>query len=163
MSGGGSAEDAEPLFVLEPLPELSNVIDSFLEMNPLITIAAMGIMVYLLVKFEDPFTKYWTATSAGFVYDYYVSNSVFYSAIFACIFTLAFFLIWAAIRWDEIQATLGIDKTRILSVSTFVVSTWILVILGIGMGIPTGSAIVVSLCTAAYLWWTYYSLEPATN
>jgi len=163
MSGGGSAEDAEPLFVLEPLPELSNVMDSFLEMNPLITIAAMGIMVYLLVKFEDPFTKYWTATLAGFVYDYYVSNSVFYSAIFACIFTLAFFLIWAAIRWDEIQVTLGINKTRILAVSTFVVSTWILVILGIGIGMSTGSAIVVSLCTAAYLWWTYYSLEPAAN
>jgi hypothetical protein len=163
MSGGGSAEDAEPLFVLEPLPELSNVMDSFLEINPLITIAAMGIMIYFLVKFEDPFTKYWTATTAGFVYDYYVSSSVFYSAMFACFFSLAFFLIWAAIRWDEIQVALGINKTRILALSSFVVSTWVLVILGIGIGIPTGSAIVVSLCTAAYLWWTYYSLEPAAN
>ena len=100
MSGGGSAEDAEPLFVLEPLPELSSVMDSFFEMNVLITFAAMGIMVYFLVKFEDPFTKYWTATSAGFVYDYYVSNSVFYSVIFACIFTLAFFLIWVCLLFN---------------------------------------------------------------
>jgi len=163
MAGGGSAEDAEPLFVLEPLPELSNVMESFLEANILITLAAIGIMIYFLVKFEDPFTKYWTSASAGFIYDFYVSNSVFYSAIFASIYALAFFLIWAAVRWDEIQTTLGIDKTRILSITSFVVSTWVLVILGIGMGIPTGSAIVVSLCTAAYLWWTYYSLEPASN
>ena len=29
MAGAASPEDSEPLFVLEPLPELSSVIDSF--------------------------------------------------------------------------------------------------------------------------------------
>ena len=59
---GASPEDSEPLFVLEPLPELPSVIDSFFGANPLLLIAGFGSIIYLLTKYEDPFTKLWTST-----------------------------------------------------------------------------------------------------
>ena len=163
MAGGGSAEDSEPLFVLEPLPELSNVMDSFLQANPLISLAAMGFTIYLLVYFKDPFVKITTALLANMAYNYYATESLFYSALFSSLFVLIFFMIMAAIHWDTVQLALGINKTRILSWASFIGFTWILVILGKGIGMPTGSGIVVCAVTTAYLWWTYYSLEPATN
>ena len=67
----------------------------------------------------------------------------------------------AAMNWGEIQAALGMDKARILSIGSFILSTWILVVLGKAIGMPTGSGIVVCVSTTAFLWWTYYSLEPA--
>ena len=36
MAGGASTEESEPLFVLEPLPELSGVIDTITAANPLL-------------------------------------------------------------------------------------------------------------------------------
>ena len=52
MAGSSSPEDSEPLFVLEPLPELSGVIDSFFEANPLLLVAGFGAMLYLLTRYE---------------------------------------------------------------------------------------------------------------
>ena len=54
MAGAASPEDSEPLFVLEPLPELSGVIDSFVSSNPLFLIAGFASALFLLTRFEDP-------------------------------------------------------------------------------------------------------------
>jgi len=163
MSGGGSAEDSEPLFVLEPLPELSNVIDAFLEVNILASLAVIGFTIFLLVYFKDPFVKVSAAVLTNIAYNYYATNSLFYSALFSSLFVLIFFMVMAALHWETVQFALGINKTRILSWTSFVIFTWILVILGAGIGMPTGAGIVVCASTTAYLWWTYYSLEPASN
>ena len=95
MAGGGSAEDSEPLFVLEPLPELSNVMDSFLQANPLISLAAMGFTIYLLVYFKDPFVKITTALLANMAYNYYATESLFYSALFSSLFVLILSIIFS--------------------------------------------------------------------
>ena len=46
MAGAGAAEDSEPLFVLEPLPELSNVIDSFFGANLFALSGGLILMAY---------------------------------------------------------------------------------------------------------------------
>ena len=48
------------------------------------------------------------------------------------------------------------------SIISFIVSTWILVVLGTAIGMPAGPGVVVCVLSTAYLWWTYYSLEPTT-
>ena len=53
MAGAGAAEDSEPLFVLEPLPELSNVIDSFFGANLFALSGGLILMAYFIIKFED--------------------------------------------------------------------------------------------------------------
>ena len=64
MAGAASPEDSEPLFVLEPLPELSGVIDSFSSSNPLFLIVGFASALFLLTRFDDPIKKLWT-TSLG--------------------------------------------------------------------------------------------------
>ena len=54
MAGAASPEDSEPLFVLEPLPELGGVIDTFASANPLFLIVSMAAALYLLITFDDP-------------------------------------------------------------------------------------------------------------
>ena len=75
---------------------------------------------------------------------------------------LAFIVIWGAIRRDELKVQLGIDRARIISITSFIVCTWVLVVLGTAIGMPAGPGVVICGLTTAYLWWTYYSLEPAT-
>ena len=72
-------------------------------------------------------------------------------------------MVWSAIRWDDVKLTLGIDRARILSISSFIVCTWIMTILGTAIGMPTTSGVVVCGLAMAYVWWTYYSLEPSTS
>ena len=158
-----NAEETEPLFILEPLPELGDIINSFFELNPLILLVACGLMVHLLVKMEDPFTKYWTTGVAGIVFDFYTTGSVFYSALFFSGYTLVFFMVYGAMHWTTVKSALGIDKARILSWSTFVISTWVLMVITISIGAPMGPALVLAGLITSYLWWTYYSLEPAIN
>ncbi len=162
MAGSSSPEDSEPLFVLEPLPELSGVIDSFFEANPLLLIAGFGAMLYLLTRYEDPMKKLWTTSLVNIALDFYITDSMFYTMIFTSVYILVFFVVWGAIRWDELKVLLGIDKARIISIASFIVCTWVLVVLGTAIGMPAGPGVVICGITTAYLWWTYYSLEPAT-
>jgi hypothetical protein len=163
MSGGTSTEESEPLFVLEPLPELSGIIESYFESSPLLLAVAAGAIIYFLVKFDDPMVKISTTSLVKLGLNYYVTGSLFYAMIFTSIYILVFFLILGAMRWDELKMALGMDKARVLSIGTFVVSTWILVILGTAIGMPAGPGIIVCTSSTAYLWWTYYSLEPTTT
>ena len=160
---GASPEDSEPLFVLEPLPELPSVIDSFFGANPLLLIAGFGSIIYLLTKYEDPFTKLWTSTLVFSGLSFFVTDSMFYSMIFASRHLRAVFMVWSAIRWDDVNLPLGFDRARILSISSFIVCTWIMTILGTAIGMPTTSGVVVCGLAMAYVWWTYYSLEPSTS
>jgi len=162
MAGGATTEESEPLFVLEPLPELSGVIDTFADANVLLLLIGFGAIVYMLTKFPDPIVKMWTTALTFFGLSFYVTDSMFYSMIFTSIHILAFFLVWSAIRWDDVKIALGMDKARILSIVSFVVSTWILMVLGAAIGMPTGAGVVICGSVTAYLWWTYYSLEPTT-
>jgi hypothetical protein len=162
MSGGESTEESEPLFVLEPLPELSGVIDTIASANPLLLLAAAGAIIYLLTKIEDPMMKLSYSSLLALSLSFYITDSLFYSMLFVTVHVLAFFLVWSALRWDDVKAALGLDKARILSIISFVVTTWILVILGAAIGMPTGPGIVICASITAYLWWTYYSLEPTT-
>ena len=162
MAGAASPEDSEPLFVLEPLPELSGVIDTFSSANPLFLIVSMAAALYLLNTFDDPLKKLWTTSLGSVGFNYYVTDSMFFTMIFTSVYILGFVLVWSAIRWEELKVLLGIDRARIISISSFVVCTWILVVLGTAIGMPVGSGIVICGLTTAYLWWTYYSLEPAT-
>jgi len=161
MSGGASTENSEPLFVLEPLPELSGVIDSFFTTNPLLLLVGVSTMIYFLVKFNDPMVKMWTTATLNLGLDYYVTDSLFYAMIFTSVHILVFFLVWSAMRWEEVKSTLGLDKAKIFSWLSFIVSTWILVVLGTAVGMPVGPGVVICTLVTAYLWWTYYSLEPA--
>lgn len=161
MAGAAPAGESEPLFVLEPLPELSNVIGSFSETNMFVLAGGLILVAYFIIKFEDPFQKMWTAALTFALLNYYVTNSLFYSMIFTSVFVLVFVMVWAAMRWEDVKRALGIDRARILSAISFVVCTWILVVLGHAIGMPTGSGIVICAMVTAYLWWTYYSLEPA--
>jgi hypothetical protein len=163
MSGGTSTEESEPLFVLEPLPELSGIIGSYFDSSPLLLAVAAGAIIYFLVKFDDPMVKISTTSLVKLGLNYYVTGSLFYAMIFTSIYILVFFLILGAMRWDELKMALGMDKARVLSIGTFVVSTWILVILGTAIGMPAGPGIIVCTSSTAYLWWTYYSLEPTTT
>ncbi len=162
MSGGASTEDSEPLFVLEPLPKLSDAIDSFTSANPLLVLVAVGAVIYFLVKFNDPMTKMWTTSSLSLGLDYYVTESLFFAMIFTSIYTLVFSLVWAAMRWDDVKAALGINNTKILSWLSFVVCTWILMIMGTAIGMPLGPGLVICISVTGYIWWTYYSLEPVS-
>ncbi len=161
MAGGATTEESEPLFVLEPLPELSGVIDTFADANVFLLLIGFGAIVYMLTKFPDPMVKMWTTSLVFLGLNFYVTDSLFYSMIFTSIHILAFFLVWSAIRWDDVKSALGMDKARILSIVSFVVSTWILMVLGSAIGMPTGAGVVICASVTAYLWWTYYSLEPA--
>ena len=161
MAGASSPEDSEPLFVLEPLPELSGVIDSFASSNPLFLIIGLGSALFLLSRFDDPIKKLWTTSLGGVLFNYYVTDSMFYAMIFTSVFVLGFIMVWSAIRWEDMKGTLGLDRARILSIVSFIVCTWILVVLGTAIGMPVGPGIVICALTTAYLWWTYYSLEPA--
>ena len=163
MSGGASTEDSEPLFVLEPLPELSGIIDSYFDASPLLLAIAAGAIVYFLVKFDDPMVKIGATSLLKLGVNYYITGSLFYAMIFTSVYILAFFLILAAMHWDDLKLLLGMDKARILSIGTFVVSTWALVVLGTAIGMPAGPGIIVCTSVTAYLWWTYYSLEPTTT
>ena len=162
MAGAASPEDSEPLFVLEPLPELGGVIDTFASANPLFLIVSVAAALYLLTTFEDPLKKLWTTSLGSVGFNYYVTDSMYFTMIFTSIYVLGFILVWSAIRWEDLKALLGIDRARILSISSFIVCTWILVVLGTAIGMPVGPGIVICGLTTAYLWWTYYSLEPAT-
>lgn len=161
MAGAGAAEDSEPLFVLEPLPELSNVIDSFFGANLFALSGGLILMTYFIIKFEDPLQKLWTVALTNVLLNYYITDSLFYSMIFTSALVLVFVMVWAAIRWEDVKKALGIDRARILSIISFIVCTWILVVLGYAIGMPTGAGIVICASVTAYLWWTYYSLEPA--
>lgn len=161
MAASASPEDSEPLFVLEPLPELSSVIDSFAGANPFLLVAGFGGILYSLTKFSDPMTKLWTSSMTLMIISYIATDSMFYSMIFTSIHVLVFFLVWAAIIWDQLKVTLGMNRARVLSIVSFVVFTWILTVLGTAIGMPTSSGVVVCTCVTAYIWWTYYSLEPA--
>ena len=163
MAGSAAAEDSEPLFVLEPLPELSDVIGSVSSANPLILLLSAGAMLYCLVKFSDPMLKLCTSAILNLGVNFYVTESLFYSMIFTSVYILGFFLVLTAMNWTEIQVSMGMDKARILSIGSFILSTWILVVLGKAIGMPTGSGIIVCVSTTAFLWWTYYSLEPSTR
>ncbi len=160
MAGGESTEESEPLFVLEPLPELSGVIDSFANTNVLLLLFGFGAILYMLTKFSDPMMKLWTTSLLFLGLNFYVTESLFYAMIFTSIHILAFFLVWSAIRWDDVKISIGMDKARALSIISFIVSTWVLVILGTAIGMPTGAGMVICASITAYLWWTYYSLEP---
>ena len=162
MAGSSSPEDSEPLFVLEPLPELSGVIDSFAAANPIFLLVSFGAVIYLLTNYEDPLKKLWTTSLGAIGFNFYVTDSMFYSMIFTSVYILGFFVVWGAIRWDELKALLGIDRARVISIVSFIVCTWILVVLGTAIGMPAGPGVVICGLTTAYLWWTYYSLEPAT-
>ena len=162
MAGSSAPEDSAPLFVLEPLPELSGVIDSFASTNPLFLVVSLGAVLYLLTTFEDPLKKLWTTSLGSAPFNYYVTDSMFYAMIFTSVYVLAFIVIWGAIRWDELKVQLGIDRARIISITSFIVCTWVLVVLGTAIGMPAGPGVVICGLTTAYLWWTYYSLEPAT-
>ena len=161
MAGSSSPEDSEPLFVLEPLPELSGVIDSFAAANPIFLLVSFGAVIYLLTNYEDPLKKLWTTSLGAIGFNFYVTDSMFYSMIFTSALVLVFVMVWAGIRWEDVKKALGIDRARILSIISFIVCTWILVVLGYAIGMPTGAGIVICASVTAYLWWTYYSLEPA--
>lgn len=160
MAGGAASEESEPLFVLEPLPELSKIIESFTEVSPVLPVIGVAAIIYFIIKFTDPMVKVWTTSLLALGLNYYITQSLFYAMIFTSIYVLGFFLILAAMNWDDLKLALGIDKARILSIGTFIVSTWILVVLGTAIGMPAGPGIVVCTSVTAYLWWTYYSLEP---
>ena len=162
MAGSSSPEDSEPLFVLEPLPELSGVIESFAAANPIFLLVSFGAAIYLLTKYDDPLKKLWTTSLGAIGFNFYVTDSMFYTMIFTSVYILGFFVVWGAIRWDELKVLLGIDRARIISIVSFIVCTWILVVLGTAIGMPAGPGVVICGLTTAYLWWTYYSLEPAT-
>ena len=123
MAGAASPEDSEPLFVLEPLPELSGVIDSFVSSNPFFLIAGFASALFLLTRFEDPIKKLWTTSLGGVLFNYYITDSMFYAMIFTSVYILGFILVWSAIRWDDMKLTLGLDKARILSIISFIVCT----------------------------------------
>ena len=160
---GASTEESEPLFILEPLPELSDVIGSISGANPLILLVGAGAIIYCLVKFSDPMVKAWTTILLTLGVNFYVTGSLFYSMMFTSVYVLVFFLVLAAMNWDEMKLALGMDKARILSISSFVVSTWILVVMGTAIGMPAGPGVIVCVSLTAFLWWTYYSLEPTTT
>tara|TARA_B110001452_G_scaffold123457_1_gene102354 strand:+ start:486 stop:977 length:492 start_codon:yes stop_codon:yes gene_type:complete len=160
MSGGASSEESEPIFVLEPLPELSGIIESYSEVSPLLPAVAIAAIIYFMIKFTDPMVKAWTTSLLALGLNYYITESLFYAMIFTSIYALGFFLILTAMNWDDLKTALGIDKARILSIGTFIVATWILVVLGTAIGMPAGPGIIVCTSVTAYLWWTYYSLEP---
>ena len=98
MAGAGAAEDSEPLFVLEPLPELSNVIDSFFGANLLALSGGLILMAYFIIKFEDPLQKLWTVALTNILLNYYITDSLFYSMIFTSALVLVFVMVWASIR-----------------------------------------------------------------
>ena len=162
MAGSSAPEDSEPLFVLEPLPELSGVIDSFASTNPIFLVVSLGAVLYMLSTFTDPLKKLWTTSLGSVPFNYYVTDSMFYTMIFTSVYILAFFVVWGAIRWEDVKAQLGIDRARTISIASFIICTWILVVLGTAIGMPAGPGVVICGLTTAYLWWTYYSLEPAT-
>ena len=162
MAGSSAPEDSEPLFVLEPLPELSGVIDSFASTNPIFLVVSLGAVLYMLSTFTDPLKKLWTTSLGSVPFNYYVTDSMFYTMIFTSVYILAFFVVWGAIRWEDVKAQLGIDRARTISIASFIICTWVLVVLGTAIGMPAGPGVVICGLTTAYLWWTYYSLEPAT-
>ena len=102
MAAAPSGE-SEPLFVLEPLPELSNVIDSFFETNMFVLAGGLILMAYFIIKFEDPFQKMWTAGLTFTMLNYYATDSLFYSMIFTSIFVLVFVMVWTAMRWEDVK------------------------------------------------------------
>ena len=129
--------------------------------NILLLLASCAVIIFLLVRMKDVMTKMWTLALFTLIFVYYTTDSLFYSAIIMAIALFVFNLVWAALEWNQVKGALGIDNSRILSVVTYVVATWVLVILGHAIGMPTGIGIVICALVNAYLWWTYYSLEPA--
>ena len=84
-------EDSEPLFVLEPLPELGGVIDTFASANPLFLIVSMAAALYLLTTFDDPLKKLWTTSLGSVGFNYYVTDSMYFTMIFTSIYVLVSF------------------------------------------------------------------------
>ena len=104
---------------------------------------SLGAVLYLLTTFEDPLKKLWTTSLGSVPFNYYVTDSMFYAMIFTSVYVLAFIVIWGAIRWDELKVQLGIDRARIISIISFIVCTWVLVVLGTAIGMPAGPGVVI--------------------
>ena len=161
MSGGGSAADAEPLFILDPLPHLGPSIDAFFAAHPLIILAGAAIFVTIFVKVEDPMKKLFYLASFNLLFDWQITSSLFYASIFTAVLVSVYCLIWGANIWDDVKTHLDLTNLRIISWLTFVVMTFLISEVLIMLSAPLGGAIVLGAITAWYLWWTYYSLEPA--
>jgi hypothetical protein len=69
--------------------------------------------------------------------------------------------IWGITHWQQLSSALDATPVRILSWAVFVSSCVGFTILFGLMSVPTGPGIGLSLMITLYLWWSYYSLEPA--
>jgi hypothetical protein len=161
MSGGGSTADAEPLFILDPLPHLGPSIDAFFAVHPLIILAAAAIFTAIFVKVEDPMKKLFYLASFNLLLDWQITSSLFYASIFTAVLVSVYCLIWSASIWDDVKKHLDLTNLRIISWLAFAVMTFLISEVLIMLSAPFGGAIVLGAISAWYLWWTYYSLEPA--
>ncbi len=69
--------------------------------------------------------------------------------------------VWGITHWHQLTSALDATPMRILSWIVFVSSCVGLTVLFGSMAVPTGWGIGLSLTITLYLWWSYYSLEPA--
>jgi hypothetical protein len=161
MSGGGSTADAEPLFILDPLPHLGPSIDAFFAANPLIILAGAIVFTAIFVKVEDPMKKLFYLASFNLLFDWQITSSLFHASIFTAVLVSVYCLIWSASIWDEVKTHLDLTNLRIISWLSFAVMTFLISEVLVMLSAPFGGAIVLGAISAWYLWWTYYSLEPA--
>ena len=70
-------------------------------------------------------------------------------------------LIWGVLHWDNLSVALDATPIRILSWVVFVGSCAGLVVIARIMNVPLGWDIGLAFSITLYLWWSYYSLEPA--
>ena len=157
------AAEAAPLFILDPLPHLRPSIDAFFAANPFIILAGVAVFVAIVVKVEDPMKKLFYLASFNLLFDWQITSSLFHSSIFTAVLVSVYCLIWSASIWDDVKNHLDLTNLRIISWLCFAVMTFLISEVLVMLNAPFGGAIVLGAFAAWYLWWTYYSLEPAVS
>ena len=91
---------------------------------------------------------------------WYLGSLLQATFLFAALTTISA-SIWGITHWQQLSSALDATPVRILSWVIFVSSCVGFTILFGLMSVPTGPGIGLSLMITLYLWWSYYSLEPA--
>ena len=91
---------------------------------------------------------------------WYLGSLLQATILFAALTTISA-SIWGITHWQQLSLALDATPLRILSWVVFISSCVGFTILFGLMSVPTGWGIGLSLMITLYLWWSYYSLEPA--
>lgn len=91
---------------------------------------------------------------------WYLESLLQATLLFAALTTISA-SIWGITHWQQLSSALDATPLRILSWAVFVSSCVGFTFLFGLISVPIGPGIGLSLVMTLYLWWSYYSLEPA--